>query len=175
MSKNYTLILSFDINQVTQALNYEFTSKGKPYKSKRMGPTAGTFNFEKGDTVDVKVIAYEKKEKPDDLPFTFEIENCSLVSIKAPQVPELSMFDSHNAISTFGGWITADETPNIDYIDDLFYAVEKTSSNSLEVTAENGQWQISGYLSVTIDGTPKLFYFDPEGSTGTGLGSAGGC
>lgn len=102
MSKNYSLVLSFDVNQVTQALNYDFTSNGKSHKSKRIGPTAGTFNFKKGDTLDLKVIAYEQPAI-DDSPFTLVIANCSLVSIKAPQVPELSMFDPDNAVSTFSG------------------------------------------------------------------------
>lgn len=181
----YTLKLSFDVRQVTQSLAYEvIRQNNSKYPMEDEGPLAGTFNFEPEDEIIVEVIATapagnnNKQAMLDD----FSVSNCTLVSIPAHMQEFLSLFDETSACAAMSenwGNVTAipataaDEKKN-----SRRYSI--TNSKALSVVTKNGQWQISGYLSVQLPplgDVPvlkgkrnQLYFFDPEGSVGNGGG-----
>lgn len=165
---DYLLALEFDINQITRALQYTFKSAAGSAE-KHEGNLAGTFNFLAGDTLHFSVTA--TGFAVDDVELV--IKDCSLVSVSNGHLGKsaLSPFSQSMAISTVSKWSNFEETEG-----DLpgrvkFFA---SSEAGLPVVAESGQWEISGYLSmeVTVRGTVynRVFYFDPEGTTGSGTG-----
>lgn len=179
-SQTYDLILTLDIHQVTKSLQYEFTSdKGSPLHKE--GPLAGTCNFNAGDMLNLKVIA--KGDSTDDYKIT--VVDFTLVSISTLRPAEyfLSLFDQHNACTNVSKWGAADYKTSGKRTVAHISALDK-----LAITAPNGQWEMSGYLSVLIERnalspapgggsagvTPlrqtinRLFYFDPESSAGSG-------
>ena len=70
----YTLVLSFDYNQITESLRYAVWDKNQQrYYENFGGRTAGTFNFNQGDAISVMVIGgYEKSSPPQSGNFDFE-------------------------------------------------------------------------------------------------------
>ena len=125
-------------------------------------------------------------------PPDFSVIDCTLVSVGTLghlETPHLSLFDEHNAVTNITEWgflhqeletlpgsgkgKPSDKTGSKP--DGSTKAASMSSLDVLTVTAKNGQWAIAGYLSVHIktqsgDGLPRLFYFDPEGSAGSGGG-----
>ena len=169
--KTYILRLSFDPGQVTQSLAYQFllvedpNFEGKqPYPMEAKGPLAGTFNFQEKDQVFVEVVTNIQN---------FFITNCTLVSVPARMTEFISMFDHTSACSSIEDWDPVRRSS-----DDAQFLIRSTKP--LEIVTQNGQWQISGYLSVQLPAggqTPsedgrrhQLYYFDPEGSAGAGGG-----
>lgn len=170
--QNYTLELCFAAEQITESLQFCFyDAKDNPCTELPHGPLASTFNFQEGDTITVKVMgSAQGKSKEVGMPnFKMAINNCTLVSIPPTSVSDLSMFDPQNAVTKIGKW----GKPDIEEDEEsLTVSITTQSRKPLEVTANTGQWKISGYLSVTetLNGKTanKLYYFDPEGSTGQG-------
>lgn len=184
----YTLKLSFDLRQVTQSLAYAFLkinqetpNENTDYPMEGGGPLAGTFNFQKGDDIFVEVVATSAlyadapKTTSKDILQSFTVTNCTFVSIPARMTEVLSFFEANSACQTLDKpqeWEPL--KPREDQANNLLHLSCKTTA-PLPVTTPNGQWQISGYLSVELtsaDGTtrPQLYFFDPEGSTGNGGG-----
>lgn len=182
----YTLKLSFDILQITQSLAYEFvldSPRGDElYPLEDKGALAGTFNFQQGDDIFVEVIA-TIPETMDAQMFEeiFAVSNCTFVSVPARMTEFLSLFDPTSACTTLnqeGDW--AGVSPIAPTPGNEFRRFSIRSNNPLSVATKNGQWQISGYLSVQLPPLEKipspggvrhqLFYFDPEGSSGSGGG-----
>lgn len=172
--QNYVLELSFAAEQVTESLHFVFyDEEGNRSDQVTHGPLASTFNFQQGDRIALKVMASaESKPGESKIPdFEMRINNCSLVSIPELGVDDISMFDPTNAVTNIPDteWI---QSPPVEDPENNRVTIEAKSPAPLIVTAKNGQWKISGYLSInqTIDGKPanKLYYFDPEGSAGTG-------
>jgi hypothetical protein len=178
----YTLRLSFDLRQVTQSLAYKFFLDDKfDYPMESGGPLAGTFNFQKGDDIFVEVSAISaanvegKGVSAKDVLNDFVVTNCTFVSVPARMTEPLSLFNLSNAcaaISAPADWgdisRQVDEQKNVQRL-------SRRSVKALAVVSENGQWQISGYLSAELTSAddkthPQLYFFDPESSTGTGGG-----
>jgi len=167
----YHLDLMFDVDQVTRALHYHIDGlKGSPFQGE--GRLAGTFHFNAGDELFVTVKSTaNKKDKA-----RFVITDFTLASI--PTLPAgkyfLSLFDKHCACIRVTDWgIPEFGRDNSNERDEITIK----ALHPLLVTAPNGQWEMSGYLSVLIeklgeDGEmkqiPRLFYFDPESSSGSG-------
>jgi len=171
MNNSYTLVLSFDYNQISESLRYTvWQENNQRYPQQRVGRTAGTFNFTQGDRISVKVVGGYENGKDAPSTFNFTVQNCTLVFIKAPQVVDLSLFDPDNAVANvnFNNSMEKFNWPNGDM--PAYQAWAVTSTEQFSVTAQNGQWKLSGYLSVEINGTTKMFYFDPESSAGDGTG-----
>lgn len=170
-STTYVLDLAFDADQVTRSLQYEFSSPlGSPMK--REGRLAGTCHFNAGDKLNIVLTATSNKSDKIEIVVT----DLTLVSICTlrPGAYDLSLFDPYNAATRVTEW----DTPVYTSKKKRSKAVTK-SLQSLYVTATNGQWEIAGYLSVMIRKTdkkgkvhtiPRLYYFDPEGSSGNGGG-----
>lgn len=167
----YILKLSFDFHQITQTLAHEFLlvedpnfAGQRPYIPEKDGPLAGTFNFRKNDEIYIEVVTNTHD---------FDVSNCTLVSVPARMTEFISMFDHKSACSTVMDW---------GMVQPSSYGSQfsRRSQTPLVVVTQNGQWQISGFLSVDLPAggaTPsedgrrhQLYYFDPEGSTGTGAG-----
>lgn len=168
----YILELSFDAVQVTETLQYRiFTEAGERCDELGHGPLAGTFNFQKNDQINIQIVgSAESKPGRGGVPeFDYEIVDCTLVSIKPPGDQDLSFFDPANACTAISGWKTA--KPVVDP-ENSRITKKNTTKKPLQVTAEKGQWKISGYLSVIVNlngqSMNKLYYFDPEGSVGDG-------
>ena len=182
----YTIKLKFDVRQVTQALEYEVVSGcggTKAYPMDDVGRNAGTFNFQKGDEIFVQVIATapagneEASHMMDDS--VFNITNCTFVSIRAHEAANLSLFDDKSACHTVNEWEKAEAiNPSSADKKKNCHRYSIMSSEGFTVMSENGQWKISGYLSVQLpplesntgskDLRHQLYFFDPEGSSGNG-------
>lgn len=176
----YIMRLSFDIGQITQSLQYNFFTKDDdPYTEETSGALSGTFNFIEGDELEVQVVAKaESKKNSSDLSdLQVNITNCTIVSIERTGKQDLSLFDAYNACTTISEWSLPDKgTKESGGI--VQATVTTTALKNLVVTAKNGQWKISGYLSVLIGEDSKeqkkLYFFDPEGSAGGGTDFGGG-
>jgi len=164
---DYILELEFDVNQITRSLQYAITSPdGSPEVPE--GALAGTYHFTAGDTLGFKITATGNAS--DDIGVS--VTDCTIISIGTSSVGkyDLSPFSKESAASRIDHWAppTASEAGS----DRMKVIVE--GDMTLPVKAENGQWKISGYLSVGIRLAGKtynrLFFFDPEGSTGNGGG-----
>ena len=172
--QNFVLKLCFAAEQVTESLQFYFyEDSGVPCEQVADGPLASTFNFQGGDKITIKVMASaggnpNQLEPPE---YNMRINNCSLVSIPEIGVEDISMFNPKNAITDVSEWNLSEPVKNKD---NGTTTIEAVSHETLTVTAENGQWKISGYLSISqiLNGkkSNKLYYFDPEGSTGLGWG-----
>lgn len=166
---SFRLALEFDVNQVTRSLQYRFiTQHGTP--EEQVGPLAGTYHFEKGDEMSVSVTATAKKSDN----VTFEVSDCTLVSIGTADLGKffLSPFSETNAITNVPDWPVPEPITTPADADAGRVRLFTASKTILPVTSPEGQWKISGYLSVniTIDGKVynRLFFFDPEGTSGSG-------
>ena len=180
----YTLELSFDAAQITQSLRYAFY---KNYDAKNpkdrilcevenQGSLAGTYNFPQNAEINIVIIAgVEGKEGGKTAPpLELNITNCTIVSIEPPVAQGLSLFDAHNACTSISEWSLPEEITDMEQAK-LMRKVRVRSLNPLIVTADTGQWKISGYLSALYNTgkgpVARLFYFDPEGSAGAGAGA----
>ena len=198
----YKMVLRFDAEQLTQSLQYWFLDPdGKRYGVVQDGPNAGTFNFPQGSLLQILVIGtadiskkaiaslakkYGKNSrflKSTEFKGEFDINvvNCALISARSLGDQDLSLFNPFSACTTITQWSLAGK--HIDMIgeqDESRKTLQTEALNALYISAPSGQWQISGYLSVQIQvggvAFTRLFYFDPEGSagSGTGLGEGGG-
>ena len=178
----YTLKLSFDLRQITQSLAYEFVQSGKDnYPLLTEGPLAGTFNFQKGDQIFVEVIATSAASSgtPKNVLEDMAVKNCAFISIPARMTEDLSLFDPDSACTIIEG--NSPQTPQQwgpiakEFLPDDNVQLSTRSLKPLSIMTKNGQWKISGYLSVSLtpNGAPKysqLYFFDPEGSSGNGGG-----
>ena len=191
--RHLILRLRLDSRQVTQALRYSvYTLDGEPCDFETMGPYAGTFNFRKGDDIQIEVQATLHKYKnyfPD-----FSVINGSIMCITSPasagENPNLSPFDPNNACTSISAWSEQEDIPKskvfskeeLSLMDkgEKIKCVQVKALKSIIVGVNKGRWQMSGYLSTLyyVDGKQysRLYFFDPEGSAGTGagLGSGGG-
>lgn len=167
---NYTLALEFDINQITRSLQYEFISEATAPKE-RIGTLAGTYHFQAGDEVNLSITATAQAQDKIEL----NVRDCSIVSLSTADLGEsyLSLFSKSKAVSRVTNWDEFQKLPD-EGADRVKYVTD--SQSSLLVKAQNGQWKISGYLSMQIilNGTTynRVFHFDPEGSTGNGGGDS---
>lgn len=172
MKKNTVkLILSFDADQVTKALNYDFVGPDGSLFCEE-GRLAGTYHFPKKARIVVSVVGIAKTS--DKMRFT--ITDLTLVSVATllPGMSPLSMFDENRACVQIADWSLPDVVENKEK---KRSETTMISGDILYPTAKNGQWEMSGFLSVLIEkndenGKPKtyarLFHFDPEGTMGTG-------
>lgn len=179
----YTLKLTFDLRQVTQSLAYEFIAdkQGEAYPIEIEGPLAGTFNFKKGDEINVKVEAMsaahpdEPKVTPGDILESFVVNDCTFVSVRARMTQHLSLFHESNACATVADWTPIKDESTPDDKQKNLRRLTRHSTEPLTVKSKNGQWEISGYLSTELtraDGKSEaeLYFFDPESSSGSGGG-----
>ncbi|MEM9619769.1 MAG: hypothetical protein AAF936_17590 [Pseudomonadota bacterium] len=168
--RHFTLELILDVDQITRALHYEINGEqGTPFQPS--GRLAGTFHFNQGDEVDVCVKAISNKKDDVQIAVTdFTIASIPTLNVAHSSKNYLSMFDRDKAVVNVSTW-GLPEKKNCS--DDR---IETTigSLHTFQVVAPNGQWRMSGYLSVVLKKTgqsrpiPCMYYFDPEGSTGTG-------
>jgi hypothetical protein len=129
----------------------------------------------------IEVIATAPAEEGAAVLRDFAISNCTFVSVPARMTEFLSLFDETSActaVENFGKVQPIPPTLEDEKKDSRRYSI--TSRQPINVQTQNGQWQISGYLSVQLPplgnvpelkGTrDQLYYFDPEGAVGTGGG-----
>ena len=166
----YTLDLEFDINQITRSLQYKFSNP-----EKKTGILAGTFNFNSSKGIDnssmeVSVTATGNATGAPNV----TIQDCTLVSVSNGDLGKsfLSPFDQKSAVAQ----IKKKEWAPLENMDapDGRVKLYGMASSRLPVVAQDGQWEMSGYLSVIIeiDGREynRVFTFDPEGTAGGGNG-----
>ena len=178
----YTLKLSFDLRQVTQSLAYEFVlGDNAAYPMEGGGPLAGTFNFQQGDEIFVEVMATSAAHPngpgtgPKDVLKNFMVTNCTFVSVPAHMTELLSLFDAASACSTVDEWGPIENATTQEDEQKNILRLYTRSLKALSVATKNGQWQISGYLSTQLTSIndvtrAQLYFFDPEGSAGSGGG-----
>ena len=182
MPQQYTLKLNFDLRQVTQTLAYEFVlgqGGSQDYPMKDDGPLAGTFHFQPGDEIFVEVIATAPVGDGEAVMQDFKVSNCTFISVPAHMNEFLSLFNETSACAVMDdeGWGAVNPLPGVDSTSRRFSI---SNDKPLPVVTKNGQWKISGYLSVQLpplgnvpirEGVRnQLYFFDPEGSTGKGGG-----
>ena len=183
ISTPYTLELSFDAAQLTQSLRYAFYQNYDAKNPKdrilcnmeTQGKLAGTYNFQQGAEINIVIIAsVEGKEGSKKAPsLELNITNCTIVSIEPPEAQGLSLFDAHNACTSISEWSLPEDMTRPENMK-LLRQVRVRALNPLIVTADKGQWKMSGYLSALyntgVGPVARLFYFDPESSGGGGTG-----
>ncbi|MDB2439034.1 hypothetical protein N9W89_09990 [Hellea sp.] len=169
--ENFTLVLCFDVVQNSQSLQYFLLNEEEASVNlTQKGATAGTYNFVKNDTLKFEIRVtnlLDKKGTGKVSDEDIEIMDCTLVSIKPPTYPYLSLFNKFSAVQNIKrkSWSHHKDKvyPNLCVF---------RSSTILKVKCTEGQWEISGYLSVKLaKDLARLYYFDPEGSAGGGLGT----
>jgi len=164
-------------------LQYQFcTLDGKVCSKLEMGSLAGSFNFQDGDEISVQVTAIsalnvDKNNPASNILTSIEVQDCTLLSLAARMDEPLSMFDENNAAIYIKGkkWDPFLEAPQSGDNGKNIQRLQQSSKKPLSVVTKKGQWQLSGYLSITMktqadDSLSRLYFFDPESSTG----SAGG-
>lgn len=174
MGKNdVKLKLRFDAKQVTKALDYSFEGKdGSIYRKE--GRCAGTYHFPSGGHMSVKVIG----TGPANQEFRFAVTDFTITSIptQVPAQSPLSMFDPGNACISVNEWALPKHKPTGS---DEEVQVYVRARKKLPLLVPNGQWKLSGFLSVRIEKSEasgekvvqdRLFYFDPESTAGSGGG-----
>ncbi len=174
-SPKYILELRFDVAQVTETLQYNLIDiNNQPHKKASHGRVAGTYNFNHGDKVKIRIIATAELEKPgqQDYVLNMSITDCTLVCIKPFGEKDLSIFDPHNACNFITEWEPTQHSIVKD--DDTFQTTIIESTEYLVVRSNDGNWKMSGYLSVRVDvgkgPESRFYYFDPEASAGGGAG-----
>ena len=174
---DYILNLTYDIRQITQSLVFEFCQHdGSISRPVEAGALAGSFNFQAGDTIkpQVTVLSAAHADKNNSLANILDeltINECMMLSIGARMVDALSMFDEARASQTVAKW---DEQVDVTTPEDMgknIKRLQQAAQEPFKVVSKNGQWKVSGYLSVTMvnmaaESLSRLYYFDPEGSTG---------
>lgn len=182
----YTLTLGFDLQQVSTALQFEIRKDGLP-TLQMVGPAAGAYKLSKGDQVVIEIIAsFDPQTTSAE---AISVQDLILVSMPAngAHQADLSPFVPTSAGLFLQGWISQDDgkvdgplrpppSPNTAFI--RFVLGQQGASGlipaPLLVTASEGQWQVSGYLSVlvgeTAASTPfsRVYGFDPTVIVGTG-------
>lgn len=172
MNKNdVNLSLRFDADQVTGSLDFEFKgADGSIFKKE--GRCANTFHFPTGGKMFVEVTGTAHKK--DNMQFI--INDFTLASISTSDLGQsaLSLFDPKLACVSISNW---SEPLQEDDAQGVNSRTTVRATEPLPLVAKNGQWQISGYLSVEITmydklgklvTMPRLFYFDPESTAGSG-------
>lgn len=164
----FSLQLKFDVGQVTKAMNYQFSGeKGSIFQES--GLCAGCFHFGDGGTLEIEVIGIgdEKHE------FSYVINDLTITSRPTLPVPAncLSPFDKKNACVSIKKWGPFNRKNG------KLTTISTKAKSVLPIKKTNGQWEMSGFLSVSIKRRTdkgkeikenRLFYFDPEGTTGSG-------
>lgn len=169
-SKIIRLTLMVDVTQVTKAMRYRLNDdKGRSIFVDK-GRCANTFHFPKGSELEFELVVTANAS----LDPTISVMDMTLTSISTlpPGRCGLSMFDPLSACQNIGEWSVSNQHRANDEI-----TLTLTSGQKLAIVDENGQWQVSGFLSLLIkssaesEGTKehaRLFHFDPESTTGTG-------
>jgi len=167
----FTLALEFDVNQITRSLQFKFISNdGSP--DIPTGPLAGTAHFNEGNQIGISVTATGRSQDN----ISFRVTDCTLVSLGTANLGKffLSPFSEEKATEAITQWSPTDNITTPQDQENQRTRLISYSEDTLLVAAPTGQWEISGYLSVAIeiDGTVyhRVFYFDPEGTTGNGGG-----
>lgn len=173
---DYVLALTFDLRQVTQALQYQFCTRddGVVCEKLETGTLAGSFNFNEGDTLELQVTGLSALVGEDgDVLKNISVNDCTLLSIAAQMDMPLSMFDPENASIYKKGkkWYPAAPAVHEDDKVNNIKRLRQVTKQPLDIVAAKGQWEISGYLSIQLttaggDSFSRLYFFDPEGSTG---------
>jgi hypothetical protein len=165
------LELEFDADQVTGSLDYRFIgSTGSIFR--REGRCANTFHFPSGGNLFVEVTGTARKA--DKMRFMVNDFTLASISTLGPDKSDLSLFDPGLACISISNWDDSVVEQN-----DVAGTSRTTirATNPLPLVAKDGQWQMSGYLSVAIEMLNKtgklvtmqrLFYFDPESTAGSG-------
>lgn len=170
MTENIQLNLRFDADQVTKALDYSFQTESGDNIYREDGRCAGTFHFPTGGMLDIGLIMTAKSKDE----VQFHIIDFTLVSVSTLPLGKssLSIFSESNACSSVNHWGIAERKEKNDMT-----TIKVQARERLPIVNSNGQWKISGYLSVMIEKKEnkkktkkmaRLFYFDPEATSGTG-------
>ncbi|MEO1242700.1 MAG: hypothetical protein AAFX54_12390 [Pseudomonadota bacterium] len=172
--RHFTLDLIIDADQITRALHYQVNGdQGTPFQ--RSGPLAGTFHFKAGDevTVNVRVIS-NKKDNVQVAVTDFTLASIPTLAVAHAKRNYLSMFDCDKAVVNVSSWGLPERREYREENGDEKIEITIKALHSFTVVAPSGQWRMSGYLSALIrkgvqtEPTPCMFYFDPEGSSGSG-------
>lgn len=181
----YTLTLAFDLDQISTALQFQISKNGLP-ALQTTGAAAGAYKMSKGDQVVVEIIAtFDPQTTSAD---SISIQDLIVVSMPANGVhqTDLSPFVATSAGLFLQNWVEQDDDnaggplrPPPSSRGFVRFALNAPMTPdvvpaSLLVTADKGQWQVSGYLSVLVKGLAgvapfsRVYGFDPTVIVGTG-------
>jgi hypothetical protein len=169
------LMVSFDINQESEKLNWSFLDAERRPISKKDGVETGLFVFEAGDTFELNVVA----KSYDGQLSNAHIIDCHLITRPimhskrvhpkiAGEYPYPSPFfdpdtwiEGQGATASFGGGVASGSPALMSW------------DSPHKLTCRNeGRWQTSFIMTVAIETMGQLEYrvfsFDPETQVGTG-------
>jgi hypothetical protein len=170
-----TLMVSFDIDQESEQLNWSFLdAEGRPIVRPK-GQETGTIAFKAGDAIALQVVAYSYKKALRGA----HIIDCHLMTrpllYSKRQNPEFAgeypypspffnpatQLDGQGATASFGNGATAGTPSRMSW-----------SSPVVMLCLNEGRWDTSFIMTVAIetaDGLDyRVFAFDPECQVGTG-------
>ncbi len=189
--KHYTLKLAFDLAQISTALRFNIIYDNNHHPAmQKVGRAAGGYHFHPGDKVTIEITASFNPERYS--PTDISIQDLTLVCAPASNAhqPHLSPFDSESAGLMLKHWVgqnvekeagpmrpaTVDPSPKFVVFKRDPATDASDPSGDLTVRPHDGQWQISGFLSVKVAATThtaefcRVFEFDPSVMVGNGLG-----
>lgn len=170
--RDVLLTATFDVDQDSQLLSWNFTVDGKPITGQ--GKETGLLAFQKDDRLSIAVIA-----ESDTIPLgTVTIDGCHLITIprvfskrenpeRAGEFPEPSPFNEYGAVIDLGRGECLGHGETL----------AKQWQPDLLLTCDNvGRWELSFVLTTTISqnqgglisSEQRVFTFDPELEVGNG-------
>lgn len=171
------LSVHFDVDQITNQLDYNFTSCDGS-ADPRHGPYMGGVHFQKGQHVYVEVTACGSKDSG----FTsFEIIDCCLITI--PQLTQIGhdIPTLYSSPSPFVQTVGATYQLPLDFKTEVLPPdpalpelrhVHQQWKHHLDVSESKGRWELAFVMTVRIMRGEKdltelrVFNFDPEASVG---------
>ncbi|MEX0298648.1 MAG: hypothetical protein AB3N28_06230, partial [Kordiimonas sp.] len=164
--------LTFDAEQITQVLLFDFTKNGQQL-IETQGRYAGCIPLNQDDQIHVQITMTDTGEYQDD----FIVEGFQIIGldvVSQPNVTEnelyLSPFKQDSAtVNLQEGWVPVEKIHD-EETGATLYRTYLDSGFLLPVVAEKGFWKVSGFLSVRVIGRqgtevlsiPRVFSFDPE-------------
>lgn len=178
------LSVHFDVDQITNQLDYSFTSCDGT-ADPRHGPYMGGVHFQQGQHVYLDVTCCGSKESG----FTsFQIIDCCIISVPqltqiGPKVPTVysppspflqAVGATYNLPLDFEAQVLLGEPG--DPALPVLRRIRQEWKHNLDVGYATGRWELSFVITVRImrgEGVQpelRVFSFDPESSVGSGLG-----
>ncbi|WP_228896149.1 hypothetical protein [Pseudoduganella aquatica] len=171
--RDVILNVTFDIDQDTQLLRWNFEADGKPIAGQ--GVETGLLAFQLADKLSVNVIA---ECKSSEYTADVHIDGCHFITIpraftkrenpeRAGEFPEASPFNDYGAVISLGSGDCVGHPPT----------TVKLWQPDLPMQCDNlGRWELSMVLTTTITRNQgglthreqRVFAFDPECEVGMG-------
>lgn len=178
LSKDVTLTIGFDADQISDQLAFKFTSPDGQQPVHPTGLFEGEIYFCEGEIFHLQVIGSGRKDSFS----AFQIVDLCLITRPMLVAIELGKTVRYASPSPFTQQIGASYAVPLDFTSDAIEILEKRLvtqdwKRTLNVGNAQGRWDMSLVMTVRIFRGPllpdeiRVFSFDPETEVGSGRGS----